>query len=146
MGNHYHLLVSEIVDGGITKFIMKLNVGYAKYFNARYKRVGTLFQGRTKIHINSTHIFFTFSTIFILTPSTFERRRKRRTLEIKKQKTRLPTSIHTDGVVISIIAGKNFPSIITKELFGDISKNYGQKIASYLKDIEINDIRPFLLE
>ena len=72
MGNHYHLLVSEIVDGGITKFIMKLNVGYAKYFNARYKRVGTLFQGRTKRSTSiPTHIFFTFSTIFILTPSTF---------------------------------------------------------------------------
>ena len=39
MGNHYHLLVSERDEGGISKFLMKLNVGYAKYFNERYKRV-----------------------------------------------------------------------------------------------------------
>lgn len=48
MGNHYHLLLSEARDGGITAFIRKLNIGYAKYFNERYKRSGALFQGRTK--------------------------------------------------------------------------------------------------
>lgn len=48
MGNHYHLLLSERQEGGITAFIRKLNVGYAKYFNERYDRSGTLFQGRTK--------------------------------------------------------------------------------------------------
>ena len=48
MGNHYHLLLSEIVEGGITLFIRRLNIGYAKFFNEKYKRIGTLFQGRTK--------------------------------------------------------------------------------------------------
>src|SRR3989338_1881990 len=48
MKNHYHLLVSERAEGALTKFLMKLNVGYAKYFNEKYKRSGTLFQGRTK--------------------------------------------------------------------------------------------------
>jgi putative transposase len=48
MRNHYHLLVSEKVDGGITKFLRKLNIGYSKYFNKNYKRSGTLLQARTK--------------------------------------------------------------------------------------------------
>ena len=48
MGNHYHLLISERVGGGISKFLMKLNVGYTKYFNLRYARSGVLFQGKTK--------------------------------------------------------------------------------------------------
>ena len=48
MGNHYHLLLSELVEGGLSLFLRKLNVGYANYFNERYKRSGTLFQGRTK--------------------------------------------------------------------------------------------------
>jgi putative transposase len=48
MGNHYHLLLSDSVEGGISTFLMKLNVGYTKYFNARYKRSGVLFQGKTK--------------------------------------------------------------------------------------------------
>jgi putative transposase len=48
MDNHFHLLLSEVVDGGTSKFLMKLNVGFVKYFNERHQRVGTLFQGKTK--------------------------------------------------------------------------------------------------
>ena len=48
MPNHYHLILSECMEGGISLFLRKLNVGYAKYFNERYNRSGTLFQGRTK--------------------------------------------------------------------------------------------------
>ena len=48
MRNHFHLLLSEELPGGISKFVMKVNVGYAKYFNLKYKRVGTLFQSKSK--------------------------------------------------------------------------------------------------
>ncbi|TSC55680.1 MAG: hypothetical protein Greene071421_88 [Parcubacteria group bacterium Greene0714_21] len=48
MGNHYHLLVEEIQEGGITKFMRKLGTGYARYFNNKYERVGPLFQSRFK--------------------------------------------------------------------------------------------------
>ncbi len=48
MNNHYHLLVEEIQEGGAIKFMHKLNMGYAKYFNNKYDRVGSLWQGRFK--------------------------------------------------------------------------------------------------
>lgn len=48
MQNHYHLLLSERSEGALTQFLRKLNIGYAKYFNERHRRQGTLFQGRTK--------------------------------------------------------------------------------------------------
>src|SRR3989344_5591657 len=48
MDNHYHLLVTERTENGLTHFIRKFNIGYAKYFNERYNRSGALFQGRTK--------------------------------------------------------------------------------------------------
>lgn len=48
MDNHYHILLSEIVEGGMSKFLQKMNMGYSKYFNERHARVGTLFQGKTK--------------------------------------------------------------------------------------------------
>ena len=48
MPNHYHLLVEEIVDGGISRFMHKLGTGYTNYFNEKRKRVGPLFQGRFK--------------------------------------------------------------------------------------------------
>lgn len=48
MGNHYHLLVEEIQEGGITQFMHKLGLGYARYFNNKYERVGSLFQDKFK--------------------------------------------------------------------------------------------------
>ena len=149
MGNHYHLLVSEIVDGGITKFIMKLNVGYAKYFNERYKRVGTLFQGRTKkIHVNSDAYFLHILHYIHLNPLDFLKGAESwRTLEIKNAKDALAyLNIYRWSSYLDYCGKKNFPSIITNELFSDVFKNYERKIASYLKDIEIDEIRPFLLE
>ncbi len=43
MPNHYHLVLKEIVEGGITKFMHKLGTGYTMYFNTRYDRSGNLF-------------------------------------------------------------------------------------------------------
>ena len=43
--NHFHLLVEEIQKNGISRFMQKLGVGYTKFFNKKYERVGPLFQG-----------------------------------------------------------------------------------------------------
>ncbi|MFH1956169.1 MAG: transposase [Patescibacteria group bacterium] len=52
--NHYHFILKQINEKGIEKFMQRLGNGYTKYFNNRYVRSGSLFQGRYKaIHINS---------------------------------------------------------------------------------------------
>jgi len=43
MPNHFHLVLKEIADGGITTFMHKLGTAYTMYFNARYGRTGNLF-------------------------------------------------------------------------------------------------------
>jgi putative transposase len=48
MPNHFHLLIKEIKDGGISKFMQKFGTGYTGYFNRKYDRVGSLFQGPFK--------------------------------------------------------------------------------------------------
>ncbi len=52
MPNHFHLLVRELEEGGISKFMQKLTTGYTMYFNKKYERNGSLFQGRFK----ATHV------------------------------------------------------------------------------------------
>jgi len=52
MPNHFHLIIRERQDGGISKFMQKLSTGYTMYFNKIYDRNGVLFQGKFK----STHI------------------------------------------------------------------------------------------
>jgi putative transposase len=43
MPNHYHLVLREITEDGITKFMQKLGTAYTMYFNTRYHRTGNLF-------------------------------------------------------------------------------------------------------
>lgn len=46
--NHYHLLLKEKQEGGISKFMHKFSTSYTMYFNEKYERSGALFQGRFK--------------------------------------------------------------------------------------------------
>ena len=48
MTNHFHLLIRQEVDGGVTKFMRKLGVGYSMFFNIKYQRKGALFGGLFK--------------------------------------------------------------------------------------------------
>jgi putative transposase len=45
MPNHFHLLLKEKTEGGITKFMSKLLTAYSMYFNKKHERKGKLFQG-----------------------------------------------------------------------------------------------------
>ncbi|MCX6766191.1 MAG: transposase [Candidatus Moranbacteria bacterium] len=52
--NHYHLLIKQIRDKGISIYLRKIGIGYTMYFNKKHERSGFLFQGTFKSsHINS---------------------------------------------------------------------------------------------
>ncbi|MEA3463675.1 MAG: transposase [Patescibacteria group bacterium] len=52
--NHYHLILKQLTENGISEFIRRLSGGYTWYFNFKNNRSGTLFQGKFKsIHINT---------------------------------------------------------------------------------------------
>ena len=56
MNNHYHLLLSPTNDDTttISKFMKKLGMGYAKFFNEKYGRSGHLWQGKFKrVHVEN---------------------------------------------------------------------------------------------
>jgi len=52
--NHYHLILKQTRSRGIEKFMHRLSTGYTMFFNERYHRNGSLFQGSFKAtHIDS---------------------------------------------------------------------------------------------
>ena len=62
MPNHFHLVIREIQEGGISSFMHAFGAGYATYFNNRYERSGSLFEGRFKAHhiekdVHFQHLF-----------------------------------------------------------------------------------------
>ena len=54
LDNHYHLLLRQLHDDGISKFMQRMGGGFTKYFNEKYERSGVLFQGPFKsAHVSS---------------------------------------------------------------------------------------------
>jgi putative transposase len=51
MPNHLHLLLKQVKDGGIEKFMQKVGTGFAGYFNKKYNRKGHLFNKFRAVHI-----------------------------------------------------------------------------------------------
>ena len=54
MPNHFHLLLQQVSDNGITVFLRKLSDSYTRYFNTKHERIGPLFQGRFKAKLIET--------------------------------------------------------------------------------------------
>ena len=48
MPNHFHLLLKQAKEGGISTYLSKVTNSYTKYFNTKRKRPGPLFQGTFK--------------------------------------------------------------------------------------------------
>ena len=48
MPNHFHLLIKQLMDNGISTFVRRSLDSYTRYYNRKHDRVGPLFQGRFK--------------------------------------------------------------------------------------------------
>lgn len=67
MPNHFHVLITEKIEGGVSKFMQKLSTGYVMYYNKKYKRTGSLFEGKFKAqHLdNDKYLKYIFSYIHL---------------------------------------------------------------------------------
>ncbi|MDP3990906.1 MAG: transposase [Candidatus Nealsonbacteria bacterium] len=63
--NHFHLLLKEIREGGIAKFMHKLGLGYGKYFNLKYNEVGRIFQGPYKAKLVDKDVYLKHLCVYI---------------------------------------------------------------------------------
>lgn len=151
MKNHYHLLLSELVENGLSLFLRKLNVGYAKSFNEKYKRVGTLFQGRTKkIHIESdAHFNYILHYIHLnpldyLPDAKFWRERGHAGIRNAKDALNYLDQYRWSSY-LDYTGKKNFSSVLATSFFRDALGNYCDSLHEYLNDAE-EDVGQFRLE
>lgn len=64
--NHFHLLIKQLKDGGISLFLHRLGIGYTKGFNKKYDRVGALFQGAFRAKLIDSDEYFRYLLYYIL--------------------------------------------------------------------------------
>ncbi|MBI5644911.1 transposase [Candidatus Kaiserbacteria bacterium] len=142
MKNHYHLLLSEVIEGGMSLFLRKLNVGYANYFNERHKRTGTLFQGRTKKVLIEHDSHFLYILHYIhLNPLDFRtgaRKWREGTIDdIASALTHLKK--YRWSSYLDYCGEHNFPSVVTMDLFSDVFKNYESDLRKYVGSFKISE-------
>ena len=65
MPNHFHLLVRQRGDEGLRRFMQKLLTAYSMYFNEKYGRSGTLFEGPYKTALVDTDRYFKYVMTYI---------------------------------------------------------------------------------
>ena len=87
MPNHFHLILYEHIEGGISKFMGKLLTAYSMYFNTKYERSGPLLTRpfRSK-HINSeSQYMWIFSYLHLNPISIIDKKWKEERIENKKE-------------------------------------------------------------
>jgi len=150
MPNHYHLLLSERVKHGIARFMHKLDMGYSKYFNARYKRTGTLFEGRYKpipvtkeSHLIHLPYYIHCNPLDLSFPGWRGRELVNHEAAVESLKS-YRWSSHLDYLGV-----KNFPSITSRkfllEMFGG-TKGYQQAIRQWLRSMDLESTGKVRLE
>lgn len=63
--NHFHLLLKEIREGGITMFMRKLGTGMTNYYNVKHQDSGRLFQGAYKARLVDEDNYLKYLSVYI---------------------------------------------------------------------------------
>lgn len=150
MPNHYHLILSPKVENGVSRFMKKLNMGYAKYFNQKYERQGALFEGRYKsisvtneAHFIHLPYYIHFNPLDLKFPGW-------RSGTIKNYKEALKfLENYRWSSYLDYIGKKNFPSVTHREFLSEClgtSEQYQKNTAEWLKDANLETVRGVTLE
>ncbi len=150
MPNHYHLLLSPKIENGISKFMKKLDMGYAKYFNIKNERVGSLFQGRYKsIQVdNELHLFHLPYYIHMNPLDLFDS--EWRTNRIKNPDKAIKfLEDYKWSSFLDYIGKSNFPFVTNRNMLLEVFNYEGghrKHIAQWLKEMNIEHINSIILE
>ncbi|MFH1504340.1 MAG: transposase [Candidatus Omnitrophota bacterium] len=128
MSNHYHFICEEIRDGGISLFMKKLQGGYARGFNEKYKRSGHLFGSKYKSILIQDEIYLLQMGCYIHSNSLDLWKSKWRKTKLEKEEKKEALSFlekYRWSSYLDYAGGKNFPSVIDKDLLEGAFKIYG---------------------
>lgn len=148
--NHFHLLLSERVENGISTFLRKLS-GYARYFNERHRRRGILLQRSKKILIEKEpHFLYILHYIHLNALDDlkgFQAWRERdngRIPGVQKALEHLKNDRWSS--YLDYCGTSNFPSILTKTLFNERPGEYEEELRDFLESRAFENLDSRLLE
>ena len=122
MPNHFHILVREKIEGGISKYMLKLLTAYSMYFNKKYERTGKLYEGKFKsTYVNTDrYLKYLYSYIHLnpakLIDENWKESKNRNTTNLLKYISSYPYSSMKEyaNFEFKIIDPKPFPTYFKK--------------------------------
>ncbi|MDO8408321.1 MAG: hypothetical protein Q7S95_03765 [bacterium] len=120
MPNHLHLMLKELVEGGISKFAHRVLMGYAKFINEKYDESGSLFQGpfRSRLVIDDTD--FRNLAVYVMVKNPFELYPGGLKNAIENFDDAYERAIKSPFNSLADYAGKRESQIIDKDLLGEL--------------------------
>ncbi len=123
MPNHVHLLVRQLKPDGVRVFVSRFCKGYAQYFNARYERMGALFQGRFEAkyvgdndYLKTLFVYIHTNPVSIISPGW-----KEKGVEDAAKAKRFLGKYRWSSY-LDYLGQNNFPSITNRTFFNKIFK------------------------
>lgn len=117
MPNHIHMILKQIRENGITRFMQKVGTGYAVYFNKKYNRRGHLFGRFRAKHIkDDIQLSNAFAYTHVNPVSLIEPNFKENGIA-NPEKSIVFLKNYKWHSYPDYIGHKNFPSVIKKEFF-----------------------------
>lgn len=137
MPNHFHLLVRESADGNITKFMRKLLTSHSKFFNKKYKRTGTLFEGRFKAkHVSDdTYLKYLFAYLHLNPVKLIEPKWREAGIEDTAKAKKYLANYEYSSYLDYLNSGREQGAILNKKAFPEYfetTKNFQSMINDWL--------------
>ena len=125
MTNHYHLIVRELAEGGIARYMHRVQGGYTMYANTKYQTKGHVFENRYKSKHVPDNTYLTHLSAYIhKNPS-----------ELSKWNTRYadyPWSSLQDYTKENRWGGLLAPEVILDQFEGTKASNYADFVKTSL--------------
>lgn len=134
MPNHFHILVREITEGGITKFMSKLLTAYSTYFNKKHGRIGALFSSEFKSqHLDGDeYLKYIFAYIHLNPLKLIEPQWREKKIDRNRAKSHL-SKYYFSSYSDYLYTTRDISLILAKEIFPQYFKKKGS-FETYVDD------------
>jgi len=123
MPNHLHLLIRQLKDRGISKFMNKFGAGYPAYFKKKhnFKKKGYFFEGRfVSVHIENDNQLITTFVYIHTNPLVLIEPRWKKGVVINLQKAIKFLENYKWSSYQDYLGKKNFPSVTERDFLLEI--------------------------
>lgn len=137
MPNHFHILIKETQEKGVSAFIQKLCTAYSLYYNKKYKRTGGLFEGKFKAeHIdNDVYLKYIFSYIHLNSIKLIQKDWKEVGIKNKEEALKYLSTYEYSSYTDYLGNTRKYSQILERSEFPDYfpdQKSFEQEIVSWI--------------